>query len=470
MSPVLSPRRRRRLSRSARAVAVGAIAAVVVAVLLIGGVLRTGSQSTSYLRAVNRSFAEETAILAARSNATGRQLGQAVPSMAGASRRELDAVLDTLVGQAKSVARQATLVESPAPSGGAGVDVVQAFAGRAGALVDLRQTIDRLLTLSPLPTVASADPSASVAPTPPALSTAAATAALQRVGRALAASNRAYAAARRALRAAPGKARLAASSWTSGAASWSATGAASLVAALRASPSLAAVHDVVLDARALALTPSPVPSPSGSAAPPGVEVPPTHRLSVSAVVADRGNVPARGVTVSFEVAPHAGGAPTRHSRTVSLAPGGATTVSLPSAPVTPAGQYSVTVTVTPPVADSVPGAVTSASLSVTVGPPSPPSVTAVKPKKGPAAGGTTVVITGTGFRHATSVTFGTAAARFTIVSGTEIRAVAPPGSGTVVVTVANAGGPSGFSATHQFTYTGSAPAAGPGTTTTTAAG
>lgn len=454
------------MSRSARAVAAGAVVAVVVAVVLVGGVLRTGSQSASYVRAVNRSFAEETAVLAARSNATGRQLRRAVPSMAGTSRRALDALLDTLVDQARSVARQAALFESPAPSGGAGADVAQAFAERAGALVHLRRTLDRLLTLSPLPAVKSADPSAAVAPTPPHLSTAGATAALQRVGDAVAASNRAYASARRALHDAPGKARLAASSWTSGTA-WSATGAASLVAALRASPSLAAVHDVVLDTGALAITPSPVPPPAGSPPSSSLEVPPTSRLSVSAVVADRGNVPARGVTVSLEVASQTGAAPTRRSRTVSLAPGGATTVLLPPAPVTPAGHYSVTVTVTPAAADTVAGAVTSATLSVTVGPPSPPSVTAVKPKKGPAAGGTAVVIIGTGFRHATVVKFGTADARFTIVSGTEIKAIAPPGTGTVIVTVENAGGPSGFSATHQFTYKGSGPAGPSGTTTTT---
>lgn len=478
------------MSRSARVTAVGGIVVVIVAILLIGGALRTGSQSVSYLREVNRSYAEETAVLAARSNLTGRQLGSVVPSMAASSRAALEASLDTLVDQAEGVARQAELLESPAPSGGSADDVATAFADRATALMDLRRTVERLLVLSPLPAVTSADPTASVAPTPPSLSTAAAAAALEQVGATIAASNRAYAAGVRALRSAPGRAALPPCSWTGAASSWSATGAASLVAALHGSPALAAVHDVVLVTDALALTPAPVPPATGSPAAAGtVEVPPTRTLSVSAVVADRGNVPARDVAVELEVAPQTGAPPTRRTRSVSLAPESSASVSLPSAPVAPGGHYTVTVTVVPTVADTSAGAVTSATLSVTVGPPSPPAVAQVTPDKGPAQGGTTVVILGSGFRQATAVKFGTVDARFTVVSGTEIKAVTPPGTGSVTVTVVNAGGPSGYSAGNRFTYkavrsasgstttgptttgpTTTGPVAGPTTTTSAAAG
>jgi hypothetical protein len=459
------------MSRSARALAVGTVATAVVALVLVAGALRIGSQSISYLRDVNRSFAEQVAVLAARSNATGRQLGSIVPSMAASSRGTLEATLDTLVQQATTEASQAAQVESPAPTGGAGTDVARSFAQRAMAISDLRRTVDRLLVLSPLPTVTATDPPETVAPTPPALSSAAAVAALQRVGATIAASNRSYAAGRRALRSGPGKVVLPASAWKKGASSWSPTGAASLVAALGSSPTLAALHDVVLVTNALVLTPAPVPPETGTpAAGNSVEIPPTTKLSVSAVVADHGNVPARGVTVQVEVAPQTGKPPTRRSRTISLSPGGSASVALPAAPVVPTGHYTVTVTVSPPVPDATSAAVTSESLSVTVAPPTPPTVAQVSPDKGPARGGTRVVILGTGFRQATAVKFGTTDVPYTVVSGTEIKAVSPPETGNtakVTVTVENPGGPSGFSAGNLFTYRGPHPAGGATTTTTT---
>jgi hypothetical protein len=81
-------------------------------------------------------------------------------------------------------------------------------------------------------------------------------------------------------------------------------------------------------------------------------------------------------------------------------------------------------------------------------------VTAVAPATGPATGGTTVTITGTGFTGATGVGFGpVAAASFTVTSSTSITAVSPAAAaGTVDVTVLNAGGASGTSAADQFTF------------------
>jgi IPT/TIG domain len=465
------------MSRSARTLAVGAAAAAVVALLLVAGALRTGSQSLPFRRDVNRSYAQQVSVLVGRSNATGRQLGSLAPRMAGRSRAALEASLDTLVQQAQVAARQAEQLESPAPTGGAGGDVAQAFAQRATALADLKRTLDRLLGLSPLPTVTSADPPDTVAPTPPPLAAAAAVTALERVGATIAASNRSYAAGRRALRDGPGRAVLPPSVWHTGSASWSPTGAASLVAAMGSSPTLAALHDVVLVTDALALTPAPVPSPTppatgGSAGTAGstLEIPPTGTLSVSVVVADHGNVPARGVTVTVEVAPQTGKPPTRRARTASLAPGMATTVRLPAAPVAPDGHYTVTVTVSPPVPNATAGAVTTDTLSVTVAPPTPPAVAQIKPAKGPSRGGTTVVILGSRFGRATAVKFGTTDAVFTVVSGTEIKAVSPPGAGKVYVTVDNAGGPSGYSSGNLFTYKGGAPASTTTTTTAPASG
>jgi hypothetical protein len=84
-----------------------------------------------------------------------------------------------------------------------------------------------------------------------------------------------------------------------------------------------------------------------------------------------------------------------------------------------------------------------------------PTVTKVKPKSGPAAGGTTVTITGTGFTGATNVEFGTVAAKgFTVESATSITAESPPGTPdtTVDVTVTTAGGTSPTGTTDHFKY------------------
>jgi hypothetical protein len=71
-----------------------------------------------------------------------------------------------------------------------------------------------------------------------------------------------------------------------------------------------------------------------------------------------------------------------------------------------------------------------------------PRVTGDSVTVGPAAGGTSVTITGTGFTAATAVSFGgVPAASFTITSDTSITAVSPgAAAGTVDVTVTSAGG------------------------------
>jgi hypothetical protein len=81
-------------------------------------------------------------------------------------------------------------------------------------------------------------------------------------------------------------------------------------------------------------------------------------------------------------------------------------------------------------------------------------VTAVTPSTGPAAGGTSVTVTGTGFTGATGVRFGSvAAASFTVTGAGSITATSPAaGAATVDVTVTNAGGSSTTSPSDQFTF------------------
>ncbi|HEX4220636.1 MAG TPA: IPT/TIG domain-containing protein, partial [Acidimicrobiales bacterium] len=95
--------------------------------------------------------------------------------------------------------------------------------------------------------------------------------------------------------------------------------------------------------------------------------------------------------------------------------------------------------------------------NVTVVPPiSPaPTVTSVSPATGPAAGGTAVTITGTGFTGATAVKFGSnAGTAVTVVSDTEITVTSPAGAvGAVPVTVTTPAGTSAAGPTAPtFTY------------------
>jgi hypothetical protein len=78
----------------------------------------------------------------------------------------------------------------------------------------------------------------------------------------------------------------------------------------------------------------------------------------------------------------------------------------------------------------------------------------VSPTSGPAAGGTSVTITGTGFTGASAVNFGaTPAASFTVNDDTSISATAPAhAAGTVDVTVATVGGTSATNANDQYAF------------------
>ena len=72
-----------------------------------------------------------------------------------------------------------------------------------------------------------------------------------------------------------------------------------------------------------------------------------------------------------------------------------------------------------------------------------PTLTSASPTRGPAGGGNTVVITGTGLSGTTVVSFGgTAAGTYSVDSATQITAEAPAGSGTVQITVTTPGGTS----------------------------
>jgi hypothetical protein len=91
----------------------------------------------------------------------------------------------------------------------------------------------------------------------------------------------------------------------------------------------------------------------------------------------------------------------------------------------------------------------------------PPSISNVSPPSGPAGGGTAVTITGIRFTNAIGVSFGgVPASSFSVVSDTQIDAVAPPGPAAPVdVTVTTPEGTSATELADRFTYFPSAPGA-----------
>jgi len=112
---------------------------------------------------------------------------------------------------------------------------------------------------------------------------------------------------------------------------------------------------------------------------------------------------------------------------------------------TTAGSYTVSAT-----AGSATASFTLTNGSAAV----PPTVTGITPTSGTTAGGTSVVIAGTGLTGATTVHFGALrATSFTVSSATQITATTPAASaGVVDVTVTTGAGTSLTSAADQFTY------------------
>jgi hypothetical protein len=131
----------------------------------------------------------------------------------------------------------------------------------------------------------------------------------------------------------------------------------------------------------------------------------------------------------------------------------------------PPGKGTVEITVTTPGGTSSAGEFSYHSPQAHL---AAPAVSGVFPASGPAAGGTSVTVSGTGLADATLVSFGGAAGTITADSGTQITVTSPPGNGTVGVEVTT---PGGSSAGGMFTYTaasalapavtGISPASGP---------
>ena len=118
--------------------------------------------------------------------------------------------------------------------------------------------------------------------------------------------------------------------------------------------------------------------------------------------------------------------------------------------LTPAGSGTAEVTVTPSGEDQV-GTQNVHFTYTTAATPAPapaaattaaPTISSLAPSNGPAAGGTTVIITGTNLTGTTQVFFGSTPGTISTSTSTKVIVTAPPGTGTVNVTVTTSGGTS----------------------------
>ncbi|GAA2910343.1 IPT/TIG domain-containing protein [Actinoplanes cyaneus] len=91
-----------------------------------------------------------------------------------------------------------------------------------------------------------------------------------------------------------------------------------------------------------------------------------------------------------------------------------------------------------------------------------PIVSAVSPRSGPEAGGTTVTVTGRDLADATAVKFGTLPGTHLHCTANSCSVSSPPGTGTVDVTVVTPGGTSAATARDRFAYRAAGPVSRPG--------
>ena len=165
--------------------------------------------------------------------------------------------------------------------------------------------------------------------------------------------------------------------------------------------------------------------------------------------------------------------PATYSQITPVAPSSTFSASIKTISAPPAGcsssspstqQLMAQVTSTNGVSDSTTFVVYPPSGTV---PAIATSVTSVSPSTGPAAGGTSVVISGSGFTGVTSVKFGTVAATsYTRNNASSITATSPAGTGVVDVIVTTTAGSSPTNPLDQFTYAPTVTAISPSTGST----
>jgi hypothetical protein len=230
---------------------------------------------------------------------------------------------------------------------------------------ELRTAIDGYLGMHPLPVAgtATAVVSAAGSAATPLTATDAANG-IAAAGALLARSDSLYASVRRTLRVAAGHGRLPRSVWVRDPQQWALANVASQVDLVASSPSLAAVHNLVL--RTVRINPPALPTPAGASANVAV-ITPTTQLSVKVVLANDGSVDEPHATVRYTLASQSSGATSSQAQTLPLA--SATSQALPTANfgVKPGTTYVLTVSVDVP-AGQTQTVGTAVQYTVTVSP------------------------------------------------------------------------------------------------------
>jgi hypothetical protein len=346
MQPLISRRRSRRRSRSGRLVLL--ICGLILTGLVVGGVTQIDAQSGPFNANLNRSFATLGTVVVDESNVTGSALQRLVSTLSTQDRTGLQTELDTLVQQATAESARASSLSVPAPEAGVQRAFVDVFADRATATTDLRATIDGLLGMHPQPVVGAVG-GGTVASNSVLLSANDATNRMAAAGALLLRADGSYRSLRRSLAAASGHGHLPASRWVPHAQQWQIGAVATRIDLVATSPTLVAVHDLVL--RSVRLTPPGLP-PSASTPAGTVELSPTATLMLSVVVSDAGTVDEPRATVRFTITPLPTGTSETQTMTAPVASGGSVVIPPVTFAVLPGHSYQLTISVVPPAAQT----------------------------------------------------------------------------------------------------------------------
>src|SRR5579863_3743462 len=111
---------RRTWGRNAARIVVPVVVVALVLAFAIGALSQVGRGSGSYRRTVDRGFAALASVVAARSNATGIALAEALVNGPTMQRPAFFSALDQVASHAADEARQLEAAVPPLPSGGAG--------------------------------------------------------------------------------------------------------------------------------------------------------------------------------------------------------------------------------------------------------------------------------------------------------------------------------------------------------------
>jgi hypothetical protein len=346
MSPLFTHRRSRRRARSGRLVVL--VVLLVVAAVLVGGLIRVGSQSGPFDASINRSFAAQGAVLAQQSNATATSVHRLMADMPQQDRPTLEADLDDAVAQATDQAKRAGAL---AVDGGVQSQFAAVFADRERAVEEVRSAVDGLLGMNPLAVAGAPAAGGSAASVPTLLSSTQATDRIAAAGLLLAGSDRSYRQVRHTLARMAGHAALPQSKWITGVNVWQIGSVATQVDMVAASTTLAAIHQLVLSA--VGITPPALPAPTGVATPGRSVLSPTTTVTLDVVLSNEGSVDEPRASVKFALVadPAAAGAttvPTMAIRTTAVAAGRSVSLTPVSFRVRPGTSYQLTVAISVP--------------------------------------------------------------------------------------------------------------------------